>query len=277
MQTDMSKLNADQPIGVFDSGIGGLTVVRSLAELLPSEEIVYLGDTARLPYGTKSAETIRRFAHEDTEFLIERQVKMVIVACHSATSAALPFLKKDYKLPIIGVIEPGARAAVKLTANRRIGVIGTPATISAGEYERAILAVDPNVRVIAKSTPLFVPLVEEGWVDRPVTHQIIAEYLTSFKQDKVDTLLLGCTHYPLLAPALDRFFEHKVKLVDSGDETAQTAHEVLEKMKLLRSSSHKGGCRFYLTDLSPNFRTIGERFLGEPMGDVARVSISHEF
>ncbi len=277
MQTDMSKLNADQPIGVFDSGIGGLTVVRSLKEILPSEEIVYLGDTARLPYGTKSAETIRRFAHEDTEFLLDRQVKMVIVACHSATSAALPFLKKDYKLPIIGVIEPGARAAVKLTANRRIGVIGTPATISAGEYERAILAVDPNVRVIAKSTPLFVPLVEEGWVDRPVTHQIIAEYLTSFKQDKVDTLLLGCTHYPLLAPALDRFFEHKVKLVDSGDETAQTAHEVLEKMKLLRSSSHKGGCRFYLTDLSPNFRTIGERFLGEPMGDVARVSISHEF
>jgi len=277
MQTDMSKLNADQPIGVFDSGIGGLTVVRSLKEILPSEEIVYLGDTARLPYGTKSAETIRRFAHEDTEFLIERQVKMVIVACHSATSAALPFLKKDYKLPIIGVIEPGARAAVKLTANRRIGVIGTPATISAGEYERAILAVDPNVRVIAKSTPLFVSLVEEGWVDRPVTHQIIAEYLTSFKQDKIDTLLLGCTHYPLLAPALDRFFEHKVKLVDSGDETAQTAHEVLEKMKLLRPSSHKGGCRFYLTDLSPNFRTIGERFLGEPMGDVARVSISHEF
>ncbi len=277
----MSRLTPDQPIGVFDSGIGGLTVVRSLAELLPSEEIVYLGDTARLPYGTKSAETIRRFAHEDTEFLIERQVKMVIVACHSATSAALPFLKKDYKLSIIGVIEPGARAAVKLTVNRRIGVIGTPATISAGEYERAILAVDPNVRVIAKSTPLFVPLVEEDWVDRPVTHQIIAEYLTSFKQDKIDTLLLGCTHYPLLASALDRFFEHKVKLVDSGDETAQTAHEVLEKMKLLRPSSqpssHKGGSRFYLTDLSPNFRTIGERFLGEPMGDVARVSISHEF
>jgi len=277
----MSKLNADQPIGVFDSGIGGLTVVRSLAELLPSEEIVYLGDTARLPYGTKSAETIRRFAHEDTEFLIERQVKMVIVACHSATSAALPFLKKDYKLPIIGVIEPGARAAVKLTANRRIGVIGTPATISAGEYERAILAVDPNVRVIAKSTPLFVPLVEEGWVDRSVTHQVIAEYLTSFKQDKIDTLLLGCTHYPLLAHALDRFFEYKVKLVDSGDETARATREVLKNMKLLRPSSqpssHKGGSRFYLTDLSPNFRTIGERFLGEPMGDVARVSISHEF
>lgn len=276
MKTDMSKLNAYQPVGVFDSGIGGLTVVRSLKEILPSEEIVYLGDTARLPYGTKSAETIRRFAHQDTEFLLERGVKMVIVACHSATSAALPFLKKDFKLPIIGVIEPGARAATKASKNRRIGVIGTPATISAGEYERAILAADTNAKVIAKSTPLFVPLVEEGWVDRSVTHQIIAEYLTSLKEDKIDTLLLGCTHYPLLAPALDRFFEHKVKLVDSGDETAQAAHEVLEKMNLLRPSSHKGSCRFYLTDLSPNFRSIGERFLGEPMQDVIRVSVNHE-
>jgi glutamate racemase len=272
----MSRLTPDQPIGVFDSGIGGLTVVRSLKEILPSEEIVYLGDTARLPYGTKSAETIRRFAHEDTEFLLDRQVKMVIVACHSATSAALPFLKKDFKLPIIGVIEPGARAAVKLAANRRIGVIGTPATISAGEYERAILAADPSVKVVAKPTPLFVPLVEEGWVDRPVTHQVIAEYLTSLKEDKIDTLLLGCTHYPLLAPALDRFFEHKVKLVDSGDETARAAHEVLEKMKLLRTSSDKGSCRFYLTDLSPNFRTIGERFLGSEISDVTRVSVKQE-
>lgn len=261
---------------MFDSGIGGLTVVRSLAELLPSENIIYLGDEARYPYGTKSAETIRRFAKQDTEFLLERHVKMVIVACHSATSAALPFLKKDYKLPVLGVIEPGARTAVRTSKNRCIGVIGTPATISAGEYERAILAVDPNVRVIAKSTPLFVPLVEEGWVDRPVTHQVIAAYLISLKKDKIDTLLLGCTHYPLLKPALDRFFEYKVNLVDSGDETARAAHDVLARMDLLRPSSDKGSCRFYLTDLSPNFQTIGERFLGEPMGDVIRVSVNHE-
>jgi glutamate racemase len=272
----MSKLSADRPIGVFDSGIGGLTVVHSLTELLPSEDIVYLGDTARLPYGTKSVETIRRFAKEDTEFLLERGVKMVIVACHSATSAALPFLKKDYKLPIIGVIEPGARTAVRTSQNKRIGVIGTNATVSAGEYERAILAVDPNVRVIAKSTPLFVPLVEEGWVDGPVTHQVIAEYLMSLKEDKIDTLLLGCTHYPLIKPALDRFFENKVKLVDSGDETARAAREILKKTGLLREESHRGSCRFYLTDLSPNFRTIGERFLGEPMQDVIRVSVNHE-
>jgi len=272
----VKNLSADQPIGVFDSGIGGLTVVRSLKELLPAEDIVYLGDEARYPYGTKSAETIRRFAREDSEFLLDRGVKMVIVACHSATSAALPFLKKDYELPIIGVIEPGARTAVQTTRNKHIGVIGTNATISAGEYERAILAADPSVRVIAKSTPLFVPLVEEGWLDKPSTHQIIAEYLTSLRDDKIDTLLLGCTHYPLLKPALTRFFGAKVKLVDSGDETARVAHDILEKMGLLRGESHKGKCRFYLTDLSPNFRIVGERFLGSEISDVTRVSVKQE-
>ncbi len=272
----MYKLSSDQPIGVFDSGIGGLTVVRSIREFLPAEDIVYLGDEARYPYGSKSAETIRRFAREDTDFLLERRVKMVIVACHSATSAALPFLKKDYKLPIIGVIEPGARTAVKTTRNKRIGVIGTNATISAGEYERAILAADSSVRVIAKSAPLFVPLVEEGWTDKAVTRQIIAEYLNSLKEDNIDTLLLGCTHYPLLKPAMDNFFNHRVNLVDSGDETARAARDILSKMGLLRSSSHRGLTRFYLTDLSPNFRIVGERFLGSEIADVTRVSVKQE-
>lgn len=272
----MHKLEAHQPIGVFDSGIGGLTVVRSLREILPSEDVVYLGDEARYPYGTKSAETIRRFAHEDTEFLLERGVKMVIVACHSATSAALPFLKRDLRLPVIGVIEPGARTAVATTRNKRIGVIGTNATISAGEYERALLAADSTVRVIAKSTPMFVPLVEEGWLEKPVTDQVIAEYLTSLKNENIDTLLLGCTHYPLLKPALDKFFAYKVKLVDSGDETARAAHDILARMNLLRESSHHGSTRFYLTDLSPNFRIIGERFLGAEITDVTRVSVKQE-
>ncbi|MBN2379079.1 glutamate racemase [candidate division WOR-3 bacterium] len=272
----MNKSNADQPIGVFDSGIGGLTVVRSLRQLLPSEDICYLGDEARYPYGTKSAETIRRYAHEDTEFLLDRGVKMVIVACHSASSAALPFLKKDFNLPVIGVIEPGARTAVATTRNKRIGVIGTAATISAGEYERAILSADSSVRVIAKSTPLFVPLVEEGWLEGSVTDQVIATYLTSLKEDKIDTLLLGCTHYPLLKPALAGFFGTGVKLVDSGDETARVALEILSKMDLLRSENRKGMSRFYLTDLSPNFRTVGERFLGSPIQDVTRVSVKYE-
>lgn len=273
---EIYKLEPEQPIGVFDSGIGGLTVVRSLAEILPHEDIIYLGDEARYPYGTKSADTIRRFAREDTEFLLERKVKMVIVACHSATSAALPFLKKDYKLPIIGVIEAGARTAVQTTKNKHIGVIGTNATISAGEYERALLAADSGVQVIAKSTPLFVPLVEEGLVEGSVTDAAIAQYLSSFKEDKIDTLLLGCTHYPLLKPALERFFGSKVSLVDAGDETARAAHDILFKMNLLRSQSHPGGARFYLTDLSPNFRSVGERFLGSPMQDVIRVSITPE-
>ncbi|NLI97054.1 glutamate racemase [bacterium] len=272
----MYKLTKDQPIGVFDSGIGGLTVVRSLKELLPSEDIIYLGDTARLPYGTKSAETIRRFAREDTEFLVERQVKMVVVACHSATSAALPFLKKDFDIPVIGVIDPGARTATKATRNSRIGVIGTTATISAGEYERAILRANPEVRVIAKSTPLLVPLVEEGWVDKEVTYRVIEEYLLTLKEDGIDTLLLGCTHYPLLKPLLERFFNGKVTLVDSGDETARAASEILSKMGLAREESHKGFQRFYLTDLSPNFRVIGERCLGKQLEDVTRVSLGNE-
>lgn len=270
------RLHPEQPIGVFDSGIGGLTVVRSLTEILPHEDIIYLGDEARYPYGTKSAETIRRFAREDTEFLLERKVKMVIVACHSATSAALPFLRKDYKLPLLGVIEPGTRTAVETTKNKRIGVIGTNATISAGEYERALLAADSGVRVIAKSAPLFVPLVEEGLVEGPVTDAAIAQYLTSFKEDKIDTLLLGCTHYPLLKPALERFFGSMVSLVDAGDETARAAREVLTKMNLLRPESHSGSARFYLTDLSPNFRIVGERFLGSAMQDVIRVSVTPE-
>ncbi len=272
----MYKPGREQPIGVFDSGIGGLTVVRSLKEFLPSEDIIYLGDEARFPYGTKSAETIRRFAREDTEFLLERRVKMVIVACYSAASVALPFLKKDFDIPVLGVIEPGARAAIKVTRNNRIGVIGTNATISTGEYERIILGINHEISLIAKATPLFVPLVEEGWIDKQVTFDTIKEYLTSLKNESIDTLLLGCTHYPLLKPLLDTFFEHKVTLVDSGDETARAASDVLAKMGLLRGEDKEGSCRFYLTDLSPNFRIVGQRFLGEPMEDVTRVSVGNQ-
>lgn len=272
----MYKPGKEQPIGVFDSGIGGLTVVRSLKEFLPSEDIIYLGDEARFPYGTKSAETIRRFAREDTEFLLERRVKMVIVACYSAASVALPFLKKDFDIPILGVIEPGARAAIKTTRNNRIGVIGTNATISTGEYERIILGINHEINLIAKATPLFVPLVEEGWIDKQVTFDTIKEYLTSLKNESIDTLLLGCTHYPLLKPLLDTFFEHKVTLVDSGDETARAASDILAKTGLLHGEDKEGSCRFYLTDLSPNFRIVGQRFLGEPMEDVTRVSVGNQ-
>jgi glutamate racemase len=264
--------NRARPIGVFDSGLGGLTVVKALKSVLPAEDIVYLGDTARLPYGTKSAEAIRKFAVQDTEFLIGRNVKMVIVACHSACSVALEELQKRYTLPIVGVIDPGARAAVEATRNNRIGVIGTNLTITSGSYERAIRGYRRNVEIVAKSTPLFVPLAEEGWLNNDVAYCAAAAYLKPFKDEEIDTLLLGCTHYPLLKKVIARAFGRKIRLVDSSEETARAARSVLEQLNLLGKSG-RPGYRFYLSDLSPNFKEICSRFLGEPVGEVIRASI----
>ncbi len=270
------NLQKNRPIGVFDSGIGGLSVVRALKEILPYEDIVYLGDTARLPYGTKSKEVITKFAFQDAGFLLSRNVKMVIVACHTVSSVAMYELSKSLSVPVLGVIEPGAKEAVRLTKNNRIGVIGTPATIQAGEYERAIRRYRKDVEIIAKSTPLFVPLVEEGWIEHPVTEMVIREYLLPLKQDGIDTLLLGCTHYPLLKKPLKKFFGEEVKLVDPGYETAKQAKDILAQNDLLREEKRRSIYRFYLTDLSPNFKKIGENFLGEPIGDVIRASLQEE-
>jgi glutamate racemase len=262
----------NRPIGVFDSGLGGLTVVKALKKVLPDEEIVYLGDTARLPYGTKSAEAIQRFAIQDIEFLIGRNVKLVIVACHSACSVALDELLKRYRLPILGVIDPGARAAVEATRNNRVGVIGTSLTIGSGSYERAIRRYRRDVEIVAKSTPLFVPLAEEGWLNNDVAYQVAETYLKPFKAERIDTLLLGCTHYPLLKRVIARTLGRKIRLVDSSEETALSARALLEKLALLRARGRPGH-RFYLSDLSPNFREICGRFLGEPVSDVIRASI----
>jgi glutamate racemase len=262
----------NRPIGVFDSGLGGLTVVKALKKTLPCEDIVYLGDTARLPYGTKSAEAIQRFAIQDTEFLFSRNVKLVIVACHSASSVALDELQKRYKLPILGVIDPGARAAVEATRNNRIGVIGTSLTIGSGSYERAIRRYRRDVEIVAKSTPLFVPLAEEGWLDNDVAYRTAATYLKPFRAEGIDTLLLGCTHYPLLRPVIARTLGPRIRLVDSAEETALSARALLDGLSL-RHEPAKSGCRFYLSDLSPNFREICSRFLGEPVSDVIRATI----
>jgi glutamate racemase len=275
-----------RPIGIFDSGLGGLTVVRALKKVLPFEEIVYLGDTARLPYGTKSAEAIRGFAFQDMEFLISRNVKLAIVACHSASSVALEDLQRHYRLPIIGVIEPGARAAVEATRNNRIGVIGTNLTIGSGSYERAIRAYRRDVEIIAKATPLFVPLAEEGWLENDVAYRAAMMYLQPFRAEKIDTLLLGCTHYPLLKHVIARALGKRITLVDSSEETARTARTVLEERGLNRLTAHGsrltacgrqplavGRVRFYLSDLTPNFRDVCSRFLGEPVNEVIRASI----
>lgn len=288
----MSKLRdrpaqtSDRPIGVFDSGLGGLTVVKALRKILPFEEIVYLGDTARLPYGTKSPETIQRFALQDTEFLIGRNVKLVIVACHSASSVALDDLKKRYRLPLLGVIAPGAEAAVRATRNNRIGVIGTNATIGSGAYERAIRFYRKDVEIVAKSTPLFVPLAEEGWLNNEVACRTAEIYLEPFRREQIDTLLLGCTHYPLLKRVIGRVLDcltprrvtapraggKRIVLVDSSEATAAAARQTLQQMGLLRRRGAPKH-RFYLSDLTPNFQETCSRFLGEPVVGVIRASL----
>ena len=269
----MSELpSRESPIGVFDSGIGGLTVVRAIIERLPGESVVYLGDSARVPYGTKSAETIVRFALQDAEFLKVRGVKMIVVACHSASSVALPELVSRFDVPVLGVIEPGARAVVAATKANRVGVVGTTATIGSAAYERAIRAVQSDVEIVAKPTPLFVPLAEEGWQDNEVAELVARRYLEPLGAEGIDALLLGCTHFPLLMPVIARVLGPAVQLVDSSVETAGAAAALLAERGMLAERS-VGRHRFYLTDLTPGFEMIGARFLGSPLGEILRASV----
>lgn len=268
------KLLRNKPIGVFDSGVGGLTVVKALKKILPNEDIIYFGDTARVPYGSKSPETITQFALQDTKFLVARNVKMIIVACHSVSSVSLDDLRKGFDLPIIGVIEPGAKAAVRATKNKRIGVIGTQATILSGAYERAIKKLSKEVEIVAKATPLFVPLAEEGWITNPITDAVARTYLAPLRAENIDTLLLGCTHYPLLKNTIAKVFHKKVKIVDASLETTLEAKNLLENNNLMNTSKKSHCHRFYLSDLTPNFSEIGRRFLGSSLGEVFRASLS---
>jgi len=260
------------PLGVFDSGIGGLTVARALFERLPQESVIYFGDTARVPYGPKSPETVRRYSAEILAHLVKRGVKAVVVACNTSTAHALEHLKAHASVPVVGVIEPGARAAVAATETGTIGVIGTAGTIASGAYERAIKTLRPDARVHAQACPLFVPLVEEGWFDHPATELIAREYLEPLKQARVDVLVLGCTHYPLLKPLLSRVMGPGVALVDSAEETAKAVALELEKKGLLAA----GGTHehlFVVSDDEPHFRKVGARFLGEKIKKVEVVSL----
>lgn len=264
---------ARRPVGVFDSGVGGLTVVRALADRLPDESILYFGDTARVPYGTKSPETIRHFSRQAMRFLLAREVKMVVVACNTATSHALLELQSESPVPVVGVIEAGARAAVEATRNGRIGVIGTPGTIRSGAYDRALRRTIPEVEVYAQPCPLFVPLVEEGWAGHEATRLVARDYLEPLLEMEIDTLILGCTHYPLLREMITDLVGPGVTLVDSAKETAhQAARELLEHR--LRSPGETEPSRhFTVSDLPLRFREVGRRFLGELMGTVERVDV----
>ncbi len=263
---------ARQPIGVFDSGIGGLTVVKAIMEDLPSESIVYFGDTARVPYGTKSKSTIVKFSLENVEFLLRFGVKCIVIACNTSSSWALPTLRKYFKVPIIGVIRPGALAAVRQTRNKRIGVIGTSATINSDAYEMAIHRIDPTVKVFSQSCPLFVPLVEEGWLNGSVSRGVAEKYLDHLKRQRIDTLILGCTHYPLLAHTIQQVLGSQVALVDSAKQTAIEVRGVLMGTDTLRHEPAKPRYRFFVTDEPTHFTRIGHRFLGQVINSVERVN-----
>jgi glutamate racemase len=261
----------DRPIGVFDSGIGGLTVAQEITRLLPNEQIVYFGDTARVPYGTKSREAVIRFSKDNMNVLLKYNVKIAVVACNTSTSWALQILRRKYALPIIGVIEPGSRRAVETSKKFRIGVIATRSTVASGKYQETILRLQPRAKVVQKACPLFVQLVEEGWLDHRVTEEVAEEYLGSVRKFGVDTLILGCTHYPLLKPVLQKVMGRGVTLVDSAIETAREVKGLLEAKGLVRQSQHPPRHEFLVSDEPEHFRTVAKRFLGHDLPRVTRV------
>jgi len=262
-------------IGVFDSGIGGLTVFQALREALPATEtLVYLGDTARVPYGTKSEETVIRYALEGARFLKRRGVKALVVACNTMSAVALPALQREAALPVVGVIGPGAEAACRVTRRRAIGVIGTAATVKSGAYARAIATHLPDARVVSRACPLFVPLAEEGWVDNDVARAAASAYLGDLKHEGIDTLVLGCTHYPLLERVIGEAVGPGVTLVDSARATAKVVRARLEEHGLLAAGAGPGdGDRFFVTDSSERFHEVGSRFLGGPIARLEQIDI----
>ena len=257
-----------RPIGVFDSGIGGLTVVSALRALLPNESIFYLGDTARVPYGGKSAATVQRYSLEIAAMLLAENAKTVVVACNTASALALPRLEETLPVTVTGVILPGARAALGKTRSGHIGVIGTRATIASGAYERALRSLSSEVRVTARACPLLVPLIEEGWLKSPITDEIIVQYLGPLMNDGVDTIVLGCTHYPLLREAIARLVGDKIALVDSAENCAAAVRDLLERENLGAPAGEAGRLQVALTDPPDAFLRVAREALQLDVGDV---------
>jgi glutamate racemase len=263
-----------KPIGVFDSGIGGLTVVKALRELLPNENIFYLGDTARVPYGNKSAETVERYALELAKMLIAENAKLLVVACNTVSSVAIPKLRANVSVPVIGVIEPGANAAIAMTRNRHVGVIGTRATIRSGAYENALRALNTHVRVTSVACPLLVPLIEEGLLHDKLTDLTIERYLNPMANDGIDTLVLGCTHYPLLTNAIGSSLGDKVQIVDSAMNCAKAVKDLLDRQSLATTSSSSGKLHVALTDSADHFLGIARDALQLEIGEVQLCAVS---
>ena len=264
--------NSDAPIGVFDSGVGGLTVFRALERRLPNESLIYLEDTARIPYGVRSESTVQRYALECANFIQCKGVKAIVIACNTASALAANYLRSRFSLPVMGVIRAGAGHAVARTRNGRIGVIATEATVMSGAYERALLALRNGLEITSRPCPLFVPLAEEGWVNHPVTLRVAEEYLAELK-DRVDTLVLGCTHYPILRPVIEQVLGDRVSYIDSGESVADTLADMLEAEGLARMSGNPRIEEFYVTDSAVRFRRVAELFLGRALESVETVEL----
>lgn len=265
-------MNNNRPIGIFDSGVGGITVFKEIRKYLPYENIVYFGDTKHNPYGSKSKETVTRLSTGNVQFLLGKNVKYVVVACNTASALSLPLLKKYYSVPMIGVVDTGAKAAIETTKGGKIGVIGTRATIDSGAYLKALLKLNPHLKITSQACPLFVPLVEEGWSSSRVAELTALEYLKTFKRVKTDTLVLGCTHYPFLKQVIGRILK-KTILIDSAKETAKAVKKALEQGSMLRERRAKASYTFYVTDAPDRFKKIGTSFLGYNIGKVKLVEV----
>lgn len=269
-------LDNNSPIGVFDSGVGGLTVAREIMKQTPDEKIIYFGDTARVPYGSKSKDTVTKYTRQIIRFLMTHDVKALVIACNTMSANALDEIEKEIDIPIIGVVKPGARVAARVTQNKRIGVIATDATINSGMYERFISNIDSQITVFGKACPLFCPLVEEEMLDDPVTDEIARRYLSVLLEKDIDTLILGCTHYPLLTPAIGKITSDKIRLVNPAYETALGLKQMLEERGLLCSSSYgdRGeNHEFYVSDAAEKFRLFASRILNDDTLQTAKVDI----
>lgn len=263
----------NRPIGVFDSGIGGLTVLKEIFRELPEESTLYLGDTARVPYGIRSAETVTRYSFDNAAFLGSQGIKLLVVACNTASAVSMDRIKERVSIPVIGVIEPGAKAAARSSVNRKVGVIGTEATIASSAYTKGIKALAPDIEVIGLPCPLFVPLVEEGFTDNEIAEMVAERYLKGIKDKGIDTLVLGCTHYPLLKGVILKVMGSGITLIDSAVETVREVRAILKQNNMERNSPDSPLRRFFVTDSPGRFTMVGERFLGQKIEHIEKINV----
>jgi len=273
MNKNMDILNKERPIGVFDSGIGGLTVVKKISQSFPDENIIYFGDTARVPYGSKSNSTVIEYSIQDARFLMNKGVKVIVAACNTASSIALSAIKKEFNIPVIGMIEPGAKSAAEKTKSGKIGVIGTRATINNKAYSKEIKKINPALDVYEKACPLFVPLAEEGWIKHNAVYQIAEEYLKELRGKKIDTLVLGCTHYPILSEVIQEVIGKDVVLIDSGVASAEAVNKELKVAGIFAERNLPGFQEFYVSDIPIKFKEVAELFFGRKISEVKKIEL----